>query len=69
MPHYFATCGSMAYSAVELTVVLVNLATVMASWRALCLNRATSRAGAQWLTGAPSGGLEGAVDDLPYEVQ
>jgi hypothetical protein len=29
----------MAYSAGELMVVLVNLAPVMASWRALCLNR------------------------------
>jgi hypothetical protein len=29
----------MAYSAGELTVVLANLAPVMASWRALCLNR------------------------------
>jgi hypothetical protein len=39
MPHYFATCGVMAYSAVELTTVLVNLAPVTASWRVLCLNR------------------------------
>jgi hypothetical protein len=39
MPHYFATCDSMAYSAGELTVVLANLAPVMASWRALYLNR------------------------------
>jgi hypothetical protein len=29
----------MAYSAVELTAVLANLAPVTASWRALCLNR------------------------------
>jgi hypothetical protein len=39
MPHYFSTCDGMAYSAGELTVVLANLATVMVSWRALCLNR------------------------------
>jgi hypothetical protein len=39
MPHYFATCGGMAYNVGELTVVLVNLPPVMASWRALCLNR------------------------------
>jgi hypothetical protein len=39
MPHYFATCDGMAYSAGELTVVLANLASVMASWRALCLKR------------------------------
>jgi hypothetical protein len=39
MPHYFATCGGMAYSDVELTIVLANLAPVMASWRALSLNR------------------------------
>jgi hypothetical protein len=39
MPHYFAMCGGMAYSAVELTAVLANLAPVAASWRVLCLNR------------------------------
>jgi hypothetical protein len=39
MPHYFATCDGMAYSVVELTIVLSNLASVMASWRALYLNR------------------------------
>jgi hypothetical protein len=39
MPHYFTTCDGMAYSAGELTVILANLASVMASWRALCLNR------------------------------
>jgi hypothetical protein len=35
----------MAYSAVELTVVLVNLAPVTASWRALCLNRGDFKGG------------------------
>jgi hypothetical protein len=39
MPHCLATCGSMAYSAGELAVVLANLALVMASWRVLYLNR------------------------------
>jgi hypothetical protein len=39
MPHYFATRGGMAYSAMELTTVLANLAPVTASWRVLCLNR------------------------------
>jgi hypothetical protein len=39
MPHYFATCDGTAYSAVELTIVLVNPAPVMASWRALYLNK------------------------------
>jgi hypothetical protein len=39
MPHYFATCGGMAYSDVELTTVLANLAPVTASWRVLCLSR------------------------------
>jgi hypothetical protein len=39
MPYYFATCGGIAYSAMELTTVLANLAPVTASWRALCLNR------------------------------
>jgi hypothetical protein len=38
MPHYFAMCGGMAYSAVELTAVLANFAPVTASWRVLCLN-------------------------------
>jgi hypothetical protein len=39
MPHYFATCGGMAYNAVELTDVLANFAPVTASWRVLCLKR------------------------------
>jgi hypothetical protein len=39
MPHYLATCGSMAYSAGELAVVLAILAPISASWRALYLNR------------------------------
>jgi hypothetical protein len=39
MLRYFATCGGMAYSAVELTAVLANLAPVTALWRVLCLNR------------------------------
>jgi hypothetical protein len=39
MPHYFSTCGGVAYSAVELMAVLANLAPVAASWRVLCLNR------------------------------
>jgi hypothetical protein len=39
MPHYLATCNGMVYSAGELTVVLPNLAPVMASWHALYLNR------------------------------
>jgi hypothetical protein len=39
MPHYFATCGDMAYNAVELPAVLANVALVTASWRVLCLNR------------------------------
>jgi hypothetical protein len=39
MLYCLATCGGMAYSVGELTVVLVNLASVLASWRALYLNR------------------------------
>jgi hypothetical protein len=39
MPHYFATCDGTVYNVGELMVVLVNLTPVMASWRALCLNR------------------------------
>jgi hypothetical protein len=38
MPHYFATCGGVAYSAMELTTVLANLASTTVSWRVLCLN-------------------------------
>jgi hypothetical protein len=36
MPHYFPTCGGMASSAMEPTVVLANPAPVEASWRILC---------------------------------
>jgi hypothetical protein len=39
MPHYFTMCGGMAYSPVELTPVLANLAPVTALRHALCLNR------------------------------
>jgi hypothetical protein len=39
MPCYFATCGGTAYSSVEMTPILANLAPVMALRRALCLNR------------------------------
>jgi hypothetical protein len=39
MAHYFATCGGMVHSAVDLAVVLANLALVMALWCVLCLNR------------------------------
>jgi hypothetical protein len=39
MPHYLATCGGMAYSAAELTVVLAILAPVLSSRRVQYLNR------------------------------
>jgi hypothetical protein len=39
MPHCFPMCGGMANSAVELMVVLTNLALVAASRRVLCPNR------------------------------
>jgi hypothetical protein len=39
MPHYFPTCGGMESSAVELTVILANPASVEASWCALCSYR------------------------------
>jgi hypothetical protein len=69
MPHYFATCDGTAYSAVELMIVRANPAPVMASWRALYLNRGGLE-GEPWrLTGASPGGLEGAVDGDPYGVQ
>jgi hypothetical protein len=39
MPYCLATCGDMAYSVAELTVILAVLAPVSASWRPLYLNR------------------------------
>jgi hypothetical protein len=45
MPHYLATCNGMVYSAGELTVVLANLAPIMASWRALYLNKGVLEGG------------------------
>jgi hypothetical protein len=39
MPHYLATCGSIAHSAGELAVILANLVRVMALWLPLCLSR------------------------------
>jgi hypothetical protein len=39
MPHYFATCEGMSYSAGELVVVLASLAPVTVSWLALYLNK------------------------------
>jgi hypothetical protein len=59
----------MAYSAVELMTVLANLAPVTASWRVLCLNRGDFEGGGVVVDRASSGGLEGAVDDDPYELQ
>jgi hypothetical protein len=59
----------MAYSAVELTAVLANLAPVTASWRVLCLNRGDFEGGGVVVDRASSSGLEGAVDSDPYEVQ
>jgi hypothetical protein len=69
MPHYFTMCGSMSYSALEWTPVLANLAPVMASWRALCLNRGGFEGGGVVVDRAPPGGLEGVVDGDPYGVQ
>jgi hypothetical protein len=59
----------MAYRAVELTPVLANLAPVTALWRVLCLNRGGFEGGGVVVDRAPLSGLEGAVDDVPYEVQ
>jgi hypothetical protein len=39
VPHYFPTCGGMASSATELTVVLANPAPAKASWSILCSHR------------------------------
>jgi hypothetical protein len=38
MPHCLATCGGMAYSAGELTVVPAVLTPVLSSWRVPYLN-------------------------------
>jgi hypothetical protein len=59
----------MVYSAGELTVVLANLALVMASWHALYSNKGGLEGGSVVVDRGVSGGLEGAVDGDPYEVQ
>jgi hypothetical protein len=43
VPHYLPTCGGMASSTVELTVVLAVPAPVEVSWCALCSYRSGSR--------------------------
>jgi hypothetical protein len=45
VPHYFPTCGGVASSAMELTVVLANPAPVGASWRVLCSYRSSFEGG------------------------
>jgi hypothetical protein len=45
MLHYFSTCGGVASSATELTVVLANLAPVGVSWRVLCSYRSSFEGG------------------------
>jgi hypothetical protein len=59
----------MANSVVELMAALANLAPVTASWRVLCLNRGDFEGGGVVVDQGVFGGLEGAVDDDPYEVQ
>jgi hypothetical protein len=45
MPHYFPTCGGMASSAAELTVVLADAAPVEASWCVLCSYKSSFEGG------------------------
>jgi hypothetical protein len=67
MPHYFPTCGGMASSAAELTVVLANPASVEALWRVLCSYRSGFEGGgvAVCRPAAVVGRFEGAVDGGP----
>jgi hypothetical protein len=57
------------YSTAELTVVLANLAPIMASRHVLCLNRGDFEGGGVVVDRGVSSGLEGAVDGDPYGVQ
>jgi hypothetical protein len=67
VPLYFPTCGGMASSATELTVVLENTALVEAAWRVLCLYRSGFE-GDGVVVGRPAaaaGRFEGAVNGGP----
>jgi hypothetical protein len=67
MPHYFPTCGGMASSAAELTVVLANPALVEVSWCVLCSYRSSFEGGGV-AVGRPAavvGRFEGVVDGGP----
>jgi hypothetical protein len=67
MPHYFPTCGGMASSATELTVVQANTAPVEASWCVLCSYRSGFEGGGVEL-GRPAavvGWFEGVADGGP----
>jgi hypothetical protein len=48
VPHYSPTCEGMVCSAAELTIILADLAPVLASWRILCSYR----------SGLEGGGIE-----------
>jgi hypothetical protein len=64
VPHYFPTCGGVASSATELTVVLANPAPVEVSWRVLCSYRSGFEGGGV-VVGRPAaaaGRFEGAVN-------
>jgi hypothetical protein len=62
--HYFPTCGGMASSAMELTAVLVNPASVEASWCVLCSYRSgfEGRSAAVGRPAAVVGRFEDAID-------
>jgi hypothetical protein len=62
--HYFPTCGGMASSAMELTAVLVNPASVEASWCVLCsyMSGFEGRSAAVGRPATVVGRFEGAID-------
>jgi hypothetical protein len=71
MPHYSPTCGGVASSATELTIVLANLAPVGVSWHVLCLYRNDFEGGGVEV-GCPAaarGPARGCCQRGPYEVQ
>jgi hypothetical protein len=67
VPHYFPTCGGMASSAMELTAVLVNPASVEASWCVLCSYRSgfEGRSAAIGRSAAVVDQFEGAIGGGP----
>jgi hypothetical protein len=67
VPHYFPTCGGMASSATELTVVLANPPPAGASWCVLCSYRSGFEGGGVVVgrLATAAGRFEGDVDGEP----